>query len=104
MGKIKAVRKYENPIEFSETHKLWMDCNHKPNVRAADAAIWSRLHLIPFEATIAPEEIDRDLPAKFFSEAEGILAWAVKGAVRWFKEGLDKPPVVQSAGSSTTVL
>ena len=27
MGKIKATRKYENPIEFPETHKLWMDTN-----------------------------------------------------------------------------
>ena len=25
MGKIKAVRKYENPIEFPETHKLWVE-------------------------------------------------------------------------------
>jgi putative DNA primase/helicase len=24
MGRIKAVRKYENPIEFSESHKLWL--------------------------------------------------------------------------------
>jgi len=36
MGKIKATRKYENPIEFPETHKLWMDTNSKPLIRAAD--------------------------------------------------------------------
>src|SRR5262249_34328108 len=49
MGEIKAVRKYENPITFPETHKLWMDANHKPVVRGTDNAIWNRLHPIPFE-------------------------------------------------------
>ena len=34
MGKIKATRKYQNPIEFPETHKLWMDTNSKPMIRA----------------------------------------------------------------------
>ena len=47
MGKIKATRKYENPIEFSETHKLWIDANHLPIVRGTDNAIWNRLHPSP---------------------------------------------------------
>src|ERR1039457_4753354 len=38
MGKIKAPRKYENPIEFDETHKLWLDANHLPQVRGTDNA------------------------------------------------------------------
>ena len=59
MGKIKATRKYENPIEFPETHKLWMDTNSKPTIRAADdQATFNRLHPIPFTVTIPPEEID----------------------------------------------
>jgi len=33
MGKIKATRKYQNPIDFPETHKLWMDTNSKPMIR-----------------------------------------------------------------------
>jgi putative DNA primase/helicase len=55
--------------------------------------------LIPFDVTIAAEEIDRDLPAKLVAEAEGILAWMVKGALRWHSEGLGKPAVVESACS-----
>ncbi len=47
MGRIKAVRKYENPIEFDESHKLWIDANHLPTVRGTDNAIWNRLHPIP---------------------------------------------------------
>jgi len=98
-GKIKAVRKYENPIEFPETHKLFMDANHKPNIRGDDKAIWKRLHLIPFEVTIPDDEIDRDLPAKLLAEAEGVLAWAVQGCLRWQKDGLMPPEEVTGAAA-----
>lgn len=98
MGKIKAVRKYENPIEFLETHKLWMDTNTKPVIRAADdQATFNRLHPIPFTVTISPEEIDKSLPRKLLAEAEGILAWTVAGAVEWRRAGLGKPPEVSAA-------
>jgi putative DNA primase/helicase len=97
MGKIRAVRKYENPISFPETHKLWMDANHRPTVRDDGAAIWDRLHLIPFEIVIPKGKQDPALPEKLRAEAEGILAWAVEGARRWYAEGLQKPPEVAVA-------
>ena len=100
MGKIKATRKYENPIEFEETHKLWMDANHKPEIRGTDNAIWNRLHLIPFEVTIPKDEIYRGLPEKLLAEAPGVLLWAVDGAVRWHHEGLARPEPVESAGKN----
>lgn len=95
-GRIKSVRKYENPIEFNETHKLWLDCNHKPIVKGSDNAIWNRLAPIPFENQLAESEIDRGLPAKLRAEAEGIIAWAVRGARLWTLEGLGKPFEVES--------
>ncbi|HEV2383364.1 MAG TPA: phage/plasmid primase, P4 family [Terriglobia bacterium] len=33
-GMIKTVRKYENPLEFETTHKLFLDANHRPRIRA----------------------------------------------------------------------
>jgi putative DNA primase/helicase len=96
MGKIKAVRKYENPIEFPETHKLWMDTNRKPKIRDADdRATFNRLHPIPFMVKIT--KVDRDMPAKLLHEAEGILAWGVAGAKLWYESGLNKPPEVEAA-------
>jgi putative DNA primase/helicase len=98
MGIIKSVRKYENPIEFPETHKLWLDTNRKPKIPDADdGAIFNRLHPIPFTAIVPREKIDRDLPGKLLREAEGILAWAVAGAKLWHEHGLNKPPVIESA-------
>jgi putative DNA primase/helicase len=98
MGKIKATRKYENPVSFPETHKLWMDTNRRPTVPDPDdRATWNRLVPIPFVVTIPPERIDRELGEKLIAEAEGILAWAVRGAVRWAKEGLGRPAGVERA-------
>lgn len=98
MGRIKAVRKYENPIEFNETHKLWMDTNRKPQIRDGDdRATFNRLHPIPFVVTVPKERIDRSLPTKLLGEAEGILAWMVEGARRWYAEGLRLPAQVQAA-------
>ena len=97
MGKIKAVRKYENPIEFPETHKLWMDTNRKPTVTdGEDNATFNRLKPIPFTVTIPKETIDRDLRNKLLDEAEGILAWAVEGARLWQRDGLNNPPAVEA--------
>ena len=100
MGKIKAVRKYENPIEFQETHKLFIDANHLPVVRGTDNAIWNRLHPVPFNITIPKEEQDKELQAKLLAEAEGILAWAAQGARRWYAEGLGNPPDVEKANKT----
>ncbi len=100
MGRIKATRKYENPVEFPETHKLWIDANHLPVVRGTDNAIWNRLHPVPFDVTIPKDEQDKDLPGKLAAEFEGILAWAVVGARSWYAEGLGKPADVQEAGDT----
>jgi putative DNA primase/helicase len=98
MGKIKATRKYENPIQFPETHKLWMDTNSKPTIRAVDdQATFNRLHPIPFTVTIPEQEIDKSLPGKLLAEGEGILAWAVEGAKEWRQIGLGRPTEVAAA-------
>jgi putative DNA primase/helicase len=52
VGKIRGCRKYQNPFDFNEIHKLWIDANYLPIVRGTDQAIWNRLHSIPFTVTI----------------------------------------------------
>jgi putative DNA primase/helicase len=99
MGEIKTCRKYENPITFQATHKLFIDANHKPVIRGADQAIWNRLKLVPFTVTIPPEEIDKDLLEKLKGEAEGILTWMVEGNRRLRLEGLGDPPEVTEASA-----
>jgi putative DNA primase/helicase len=98
-GEIEACRKYENPITFKETGKLWLDANHRPELPASDAAVWSRVHLIPFTVTIPKDEQDRELRDKLLAEAEGIVAWLVTGAMRWYAEGLPESKIISAATS-----
>jgi putative DNA primase/helicase len=97
MGMYKACRKYENPIEFSPTWKIFMDTNHKPAVRGKDAGIWNRLKLIRFDVEIPSAEIDKKLLTKLKKEAPGILSWALEGCLKWQQDGLQEPNAVKEA-------
>lgn len=94
MGRIRAARKYENQVEFPETHKLWIDANHLPVVRGTDNAIWNRLHPVPFDIVVPRDKQDRALPETLLAESAGILAWAVEGSLVWSEMGLGRPPDV----------
>jgi putative DNA primase/helicase len=92
IGTIRATRKYENPIEFPETHHLWIDANHNPRISGTDDAIWNRLAPIPCNHKLKPEEIDRKLKGKLLHEAEAVASWVVEGARRWYEKGLKPFP------------
>ncbi len=94
---IKSCRKYENPIEFPASHKLFMDCNHRPRITDDGDAIWKRLFLVPFDIRISDDDLDRQLPDKLRAELPGILAWLVRGAMAWLRDGLMPPPEVSAA-------
>jgi putative DNA primase/helicase len=65
MGTIKATRKYENPITFPETHKLWLDTNERPGItNVDDQATFNRLYPIPFLRAFSEDEIDQHLGDK----------------------------------------
>jgi putative DNA primase/helicase len=94
MGDIKTARKYENPVTFPETHKLWIDANHAPMIRGTDEAIWKRLLPIPCVHKLAEQDKDTKLADKLLMEAEAIASWLVAGAIRWYEEGLGRPDVI----------
>ena len=96
-SEIKAARKYENPVVFTATHKLWLDANERPQIRTTDSSVWERLKPIPFEHTVTDETRDPKLPAKLQAEAAGILAWGVQGCARWMQEGLGEIPDISEA-------
>ena len=85
--RLRSRRLYEHAREFQPTHKLWLALNRLPNLRRDDPAVWSRLHVIPFDTSFRGRE-DRNLKHQLQSELGGILTWAVHGCLMWQQEGL----------------
>jgi putative DNA primase/helicase len=84
-------------FDFQPECKLWLATNHKPMIRGTEEGIWRRIRLIPFMVSIPPEEQDKRLFEKLFTELPGILNWALEGCVQWQREGLGLPMEVKTA-------
>jgi putative DNA primase/helicase len=87
----------QNLFQFVPVFKLWFVANDFPRVRATADAFWRRARVIPFTVEIPEDEIDRDLPEKLKAEWPGILAWAVRGCLKWQQNGLPEPEAVTRA-------
>ncbi|MFJ6720531.1 phage/plasmid primase, P4 family [Streptomyces sp. NPDC091259] len=95
---VTARRLYGNPFTYVPSFLLMVAGNYKPAILSQDLGVWRRVKLIPFEATFKRgSTADTDLPAKLRAEAEGILAWAVRGAQEWYEHGLQEPGSVATA-------
>jgi len=87
-----------NFFEFSQSHTIWIDTNHRPVINDPnDAGIWKRVKPVPFLNKIAKKDRDIDLEEKLLAEAPGILSWLVDGCVAYQREGLAEPPIVVNA-------
>ena len=92
------------PTTFIPTHLLVLLTNFKPHAPANDPAFWIRVILIPFPLSfvdnpVRDNERQRDLsiPGKLKEEESGILAWLVRGCLRWQRDGLAPPQVIVAA-------
>jgi putative DNA primase/helicase len=86
-------------FEFVPRFKFWLSCNHKPPIQGTDAAIWSRIPLIPFEGEFRGDKEDKDLDTKLMAEAPGILNRLIAGCLLWQKEGLQLPDCIRAASA-----
>jgi putative DNA primase/helicase len=88
---------YKPEFTFDPVFKLWLMVNNKPEgIREDDVALWARIHLIPFLRSF-DGCADTTLKDRLKLEAQGILSWAVRGAIDWQERGLAPPPIVRAA-------
>jgi len=103
-AKLTARGLHESPFTFDVTHKLFLLTNHQPHLDHMDEATCGRLHIVPFDRRWNRPGVpsrdpslpdgDKHLMDTLLTEAEGVLAWVVRGAVAYAKDGLEPPDEV----------
>ncbi|WP_172384774.1 phage/plasmid primase, P4 family [Streptomyces sp. MNP-20] len=85
-------------FSFAPTHTLWLLGNHRPAVRTGGPAFWRRLRLVPFLNTVPEHLRDTGLEEHLVDrEGPAILAWLIRGAADYARDGLTTPAAVQTA-------
>lgn len=90
-GTVTARLMRENPRQIDPTWTIWLSTNGKPTSDDASWGFWRRIIAIEFPHTFSPED-DPKLAETLAREQQGILAWMVRGAVDYYREGIGQRP------------
>ena len=91
----------KHPTKFKPTHLLLLLTNHEPGAPVGDMAFWERCFLIRHQLSFVnrnpvtenERRADIELPEKLLKIGPAILAWLVKGCLKWQEGGkLLHPP------------
>ncbi len=96
---IQAAHKYGTPFTFFPQFKLWLMSNDLPRGDVDDEAFWGRVRLFTFTKSHLGSE-DNGIKDALTQQAhrEGLLAWLVFGAMRYYAKGLGTPiTILQNA-------
>ena len=83
-------------IEVAPTFTAVMATNHLPFVKGSDHGIWRRLLPLPFTRNFSTDTtvtLDPSRAEKLEAETAGILAWCVRGAIVYQRDGLGPIPL-----------
>lgn len=92
---------FRGNTQYRITGKINVSTNHLPHVNP-DGGMRRRMHIIPWLQSFA-DRPDANLELKLAGEREGILAWVVEGAMKWYADfvehgtGLARPAAAVEA-------
>jgi putative DNA primase/helicase len=96
---IRAAFKHRDMFSYRPQFKVWLVSNHEVNGDPDDDALWGRVQVITFPRSHLGEE-DTELKQRLRAPGnlQGLLRWAVEGAMRWYvQERLQPPQAVLTA-------
>lgn len=114
---ITARRMRQDNSTFPTTHSLFVTTNYRPSISETDHGTWRRLALVEFPYTFvtgrqtvdpARGELQGDpglrgrLKVGKAGRAEAVLAWLVEGALRFYANGEEFPPLPVEIEAATT--
>lgn len=83
---VEARLPYGEPFQITDYAKLIFNCNELPKEIEQTHAYFRRFLIIPFNVTIEPNEMDRELHSKIIkNELPGVLNWILEGLQRVLK-------------------
>jgi len=96
---VTCAHKYGKPFSYQPQFKIWLSSNYPLQLDADDTAGWTRVQVIEFPNSYVGRE-DKTLKERMRSTEilEGVLAWAVAGAIKWYalsRGGLRAPKIVR---------
>lgn len=89
--KITARPLHKDPIDIQPMFTIFFSTNHPPEITDTTDSIWDRVKLVPFNRRFEKHEADPNLKKTFIDESKGILAWMVRGAVKFYENGMRLP-------------
>jgi len=95
---VRCCFKHRDHFTYRPQYKIWLTSNYPPNADVDDDALWGRLRVMVFPNSHLGEE-DKGLKHRLRTKESlaGVLAWAVEGAVEWYRQrdmGLETPQSV----------
>lgn len=91
---------HQEYFQFNPTFTPWLRTNHKPIIMGEDDGIWRRLVLIPFAQQFSGKDKDPNLQDALLKERDGILAWMLRGAMMYCRDGLKLSNKIQMESRS----
>jgi putative DNA primase/helicase len=82
---------------FVPVAKYWLSFNNAPIVMDYSHGFWRRVRIIPFLQHFDGAAADNELLEKLKAEGPGILAWAVRGCLKWLESGLEMGQAIREA-------
>jgi len=99
-NQVRCSFKRKDHFEYWPRFKIWMTSNWPLNLDVDDHAAWGRANVINFPHSHLGRE-DKGLKRRLREPAqlEGVLAWAVAGAIAWYasEDGLVAPKAIKAA-------